>query len=1251
MAQKLQAPKGKVFRSESQVEDRLGQLAQQIHMVDLGYGAFSSVGLVFGYALLVILFDRFFSLSSLARQVIFLGFLSFLAWWVYRKLWVPMTRKINPVYAAAMVERLIPDSHNSVINWVELREERIPDSVRKALGNRAERDLHDHEGEEVVSTRGMFIAGALAGVGLCFLIALAALFGKNPFFSHLGRVFTPFVETTIATRNRVTILTPVHGDAVIPMGVPVEIVARVDGRITSEGSPDFPRLMLRYQENEDWHPLFMQPGDVRGEFKIKVLWSDIRSGFSYKVAAGDGESKVHQIEVRLTPLIADFQVLYKFRPYMGKSDLASASRKIEAPEGTTVQIRVRANCKVREGLVRFGDNQDKIYLAVSPTDPTLLQGTFVVTQSGQYRVEYTSAERDNYFDATYHPLTAIKDQPPKVDLTVPGKEVTLAVNGVLNLGGLAVDDFGVRKLTLMMKAGENLPLAAIPYRNEKSLQLPSGGNPASVQYSDFINASSLKEENGAPYKPVVGSFIDYWLEAEDGCDFPKANLGKSKLFRLNFAEKQSEDQTKKDKDKAQKEKEANDKQQDENNRKEEKQRQEEKKENDAKNNQEKKQGDQKSEKKDGKDNPEKSQGGKGGDGKGKDQSKPREEGGQKNADQGNNPEESKEKGKDPQMNDNEFTEQEKKLNEAINKQDRGTGNNAKEKQGTEKNEAKGPKDKNNPGKDKENKDDPGNKKDKGQPKDAEGKDTGKQGMEKSSGGKDQEKKGDPESDKEKASSKEAKGPDGKDAGKEGKDKEGKDKEGKDKGAKGGNTSKGKSGQEEKQGDPKGKENPKGQQDKDDGKGDPNGGQPKGKEAKGGDEKGAQDKAGMNKPGEKKGMEKDEPGNSKGNEKGKQEKTAQEKDGKEGKKEGDKGEEKKGMEKNADGAGKEKNAEGKSGDQKGKDTPGMEKGNTGKGGEEKGGKSKGDSLGGDEKKGSPKNSDKSANDSKNGPEKNAQEKEGKGGKENSKAKEGDSGKGMEKGNGQGDNSKNPGGPDKGKMGEGGMEKGNQKGGPDAKGMDKEGMGKSGMGKGQDKAAGPDGDKGGEKGPGGSEKKGADGKSGQGKDGMGKGDPMGKEDGMEKGNNMGKGGRPSDDNPGQGGKDGRPANDTPGKANPDGKKSPDAASEENKRKAVEAQIENYKKLINPDVLKDAKMSPEDLQRFLQEKKRRVQQELGLKDLDNTPAGLGKGPSLGGQRYQSGAGQAAPDTRAGNQALPPPSYRDAYKEFTKKLAKPEP
>ena len=1246
MATELRPTQGATLtRSERVLEDQLLKVESQLRLLDIGVGVSGALVIVFGYALGLMVVDRFLVLSSLARQAMFVGMCAGVVYWCYRKLWLPLTRPINPVYAAVLLERTIPDAKNSVINWVDLKEESIPESVRHALGRKAARDVASHEGEEVISMRNFMVLGTSAGALFFILAIMMVVFGKNPFLSILGRTFTPFVETTIATRNSIQVLKPEMGDAVIAMGSPVDFEVKVSGKLPPVGSPESPRLMLRYHDNDPWQSRYLETGEFSSEFKIRVPWSDVRSGFSYMVAAGDAKTNPHRVDVRLTPLISDFQAVYKYRRYTGRESDSNNSRKIEAPVGTEVFLRVRANSKVKDGVVHFVvDKQkpDRIFLARNQADPQLLEGSFVLRQTGEYRIEFTTAERDVYQDTLAAPMIANPDKVPAVAITLPGKETVVAANGVLNLEGKATDDFGLRKMTLRMVGDAGRLLMPKPFRDEKAFMLPSGGNPTSMLYHDFVDFSTLQTEDGLPYTPKQGSFVDYWLEAEDGSDQPKPNLGKSKVFRVTVASKQNEQETKKQKDEAQKQKNEGEKKQDENNKNEDQKRQQEKQEKQEQKNQESKENPgQQGDKSDGQGNPDKKDGGKGGQGKGDDQSK----GDQKGQGSPQDQKGSKEPQNEPKMGEQDFKDQERRLNEALEKNDKNNqGKDDKNPMGAEKSDSKGQGDnKPNDGKEKSNQNDSKSMDKSSQSKDGNDKSAGKDSNSKDPGGKDE--KSNQPMGKEKSEGA------NKDASKNG-EKSGEKTDPKNNDMKGSDTK----GNDTKAGDPKGND-PKSMESKPSGD--------KGSDPKGGD-KSNQKKEGANpdsKDGKDSNQKGDKPMGMEPN--GKDSKTG-DKNMNDPKGNDPKGNEKNGMKPDmGDSKGQPMGKDSKMGDQgkegmKGND-PGQ-KGDKGSDSKDKGEKSAGKD-GMKEKGGEPKAGEKGENKDGAKPDGMGKPMEGKDGKPENKdgkdSKQGSQGKdGMGKpmdgkGEQSGDSKK---GEQPGKDGMGKDGKGDQPGGMKPDGKDSK-MGKDGMG-----------DQKSDKGAGGDSKKGEQGKGPDGKQpGDMKGDqPMGKDQGMgqEKGKAMGKEGEGKDgkdsgkpekpgtgDNPGVGGGADRKPNETPGIANPNAKNAPDAASEENKRKAVDAQIENYKKRINGDVLKDAKMSPEDIDRFLKAKRAKLEEEYGLKKDDSTlPAsGFGKGPSMGGSRFQSGTGEKN-DTKAANQAAPPAPYRNAYKEFTKKLTQPE-
>ena len=99
------------------------------------------------------------------------------------------------------------------------------------------------------SLRGFF---SIAPVLFVVFVVLFLLFGPAPFGSLLGRAFVPFGGQQIATRTQVSIVRPQGGDAVVTIGNPVTIVARVEGRVPAARDRDAPCLLYRHDPAEPY---------------------------------------------------------------------------------------------------------------------------------------------------------------------------------------------------------------------------------------------------------------------------------------------------------------------------------------------------------------------------------------------------------------------------------------------------------------------------------------------------------------------------------------------------------------------------------------------------------------------------------------------------------------------------------------------------------------------------------------------------------------------------------------------------------------------------------------------------------------------------------------------------------------------------------------------------------------------------------------------------------------------------------------
>src|SRR5436190_1941445 len=86
------------------------------------------------------------------------------------------------------------DAVVALLNWLDLRDQKLPGAIRGAVGHRAAKDLAQADLERAISgRRAAWLGGVSGGLAVGMLVALF-LVGIGPFFGFLGRTFLPFAE-------------------------------------------------------------------------------------------------------------------------------------------------------------------------------------------------------------------------------------------------------------------------------------------------------------------------------------------------------------------------------------------------------------------------------------------------------------------------------------------------------------------------------------------------------------------------------------------------------------------------------------------------------------------------------------------------------------------------------------------------------------------------------------------------------------------------------------------------------------------------------------------------------------------------------------------------------------------------------------------------------------------------------------------------------------------------------------------------
>lgn len=542
-------PRSASTKLDSFVDKQIHQVQDRIRRLDVSRSLLYLGVTVLGYGLLMALLDITLQASRpglvdtlhLASFVAFLGVAGYFLVQTFRG----MSHRINPRYAAKQLEETVPEAKNSVINWLDLKEERLPGAIRGAISQKAAKDLKKTGTDKAVNPRGNWLLFSILGVLVIgFLVLLATR--PNQFGSLLQRAYAPFKDFQLGTQTRITMINPPKGNLIVPPDRRVEIRARIGGTYPGMNKPGAPSILFRYQQSDPFVPIPLEEDTDGTWFTIRKP-DQVRTGFFYKVAAGDTETEEYQVVARTDPRPVRFDVTYKYRPYLRLKDEAvsfpnekSLEPRIQARRGTEVTMIVHTNRKLQAGHVTLetGGERHQFDGKVMPEE-TSFEVQWLLEKSGTMRIFFTSKDDEPNSSAELYTVIAEEDKAPQVVLTEPGKEITLPANGTLQLTGYAVDEFGIRSMALQMKVAEGAKadLKGKAFREGKDFRFGDGSYPDKMEYKEFVALNEVKSPDDKLFSLSAGMVLEYWLEARDNSDYPRkeGNLGVSKSYRVRIS--------------------------------------------------------------------------------------------------------------------------------------------------------------------------------------------------------------------------------------------------------------------------------------------------------------------------------------------------------------------------------------------------------------------------------------------------------------------------------------------------------------------------------------------------------------------------------------------------------------------------------------------------------------------------------------------------------------------------------------------
>src|SRR5437870_10292913 len=108
------------------VQQQLARARSRIRALDLAAALLGLVAASLAYSLIMAVLDRRFELSALIRQITFTLFAAVGALYAGVALFRPLFQRINPYYAARLLEQTLPSAKNSVVNWLDFQDRSVP---------------------------------------------------------------------------------------------------------------------------------------------------------------------------------------------------------------------------------------------------------------------------------------------------------------------------------------------------------------------------------------------------------------------------------------------------------------------------------------------------------------------------------------------------------------------------------------------------------------------------------------------------------------------------------------------------------------------------------------------------------------------------------------------------------------------------------------------------------------------------------------------------------------------------------------------------------------------------------------------------------------------------------------------------------------------------------------------------------------------------------------------------------------------
>ena len=527
---------------QTYVDQKIESARGQIRAIDLYTGILiAAVYLILFFLVAAVVDAWIWPLSQAGRWALLGLFLAGLFYIGYSYLIPLFLRRINPQYAAKMIEDSQPGFFNSILNYVSIskKPEKVRTAVLDAVSRQAATDISSVPEDQAVDKTKLIQVGFLLVAATAIAMMYWLLSPKSP-LATIPRILMPSGE--FSKPAVVTISDVQPGNATVFFGDPFVVSARVRGKFQPE------QVKVVYSTLDGQlveQTLPMQPDDVQSDlFSVDMGGaSGIRQSMTYQILAVDGASSEFKVQVEPRPAITVDQAEITPPKYTGLPVRIQKVGAIDATEGAQVKISATANLPIDVAFIEFVRENNTSKDAGSKRNfamigaPQKMQvkenrafGRFQLTLDSNrekpfathYRLRFKSTDGDENQHANLYPIQIIPDLAPEIRMANPMEsEVNVPVNSALEVRIVAHDlDYEISKIELIINGeGRNLSTLSLPLNDE-------GKSNRRVQTNYTLRPDQLGLQEGDQvifFGRVSDNRTSYYDELE-----PAPNISRSK---------------------------------------------------------------------------------------------------------------------------------------------------------------------------------------------------------------------------------------------------------------------------------------------------------------------------------------------------------------------------------------------------------------------------------------------------------------------------------------------------------------------------------------------------------------------------------------------------------------------------------------------------------------------------------------------------------------------------------------------------